>query len=96
MRFLGVLDLAPVLARLVGEVLVAVPGRDLVAGPVDRLIGEEGGVGSHVGDVAVLVKALGDGHGAGRGEAELAGRLLLEGGGGERGLGPLGERLGLH
>ena len=79
----------------VGEVLVAVAGPDLGPGGGDRLVRQEGGVGAHVGDVPVLVEALGDGHGPRGGEPELAARLLLERRGGERRLGPLGEGLRL-
>ncbi len=95
MRLLGVLDLAPVVARLGGQVLGAVADLDLGPGTLDRLVGEERRVGAHVGDVPVLVEALGDGHGPGRGEAELAPRLLLEGRRREGGLRALRERLRL-
>ena len=62
----------------------------------DGLLGEVGGVGAHVGDPAVLVQALGHGHGApGRPPQPPVG-LLLQGGGDERRRGALGEPAALH
>src|SRR5688572_465480 len=73
---LGVLGLAGVLAGGVRQVVLAVLLQDLAAGGGHRGLRQRGAVGSHVGDVAVLVQALGDGHRAGRPEAQLAARLL--------------------
>ena len=94
-RLLRVLDLAPVGARLIGEVLVAVEPGDLAAGRGHRLLRQRGGVGAHVGDEPALVEPLRDVHGARRAEAELAARLLLEGRCDERRLGAFGVQRGL-
>ena len=83
-RLLRVLHLGLVLARLRGEVLLAVLRLDGVADVPDRRIGERGRVGAHVGDVPVLVEPLRDLHGAPRAEAQLAVGLLLQRRGGER------------
>ncbi len=83
-RLLGVLDLGGVGARRVGQVLRPVELADLVARRRDRGLRQRGRVGAHVGDVAALVEPLGDRHRHRRAHAELAARLLLEGGGAER------------
>ncbi len=68
----------------VGEVLRAVQLADLAARRTDRRARQGRGVGTHVGDEAVLVEPLRHRH-RGRGaHAELPARLLLEGGGAER------------
>ena len=84
MRLLCVLGLARVHPRLVGNGLLAVQLRGLVAGRVDRLLRERRRVGSHVGDVAVLVQPLRHAHGLAGREPQLARGLLLQGRGGER------------
>ena len=71
--------------------------------PVDRLGREIDAVGAHisdeadraVADVDALIEALGDLHGAGRREAELARGFLLQGRGRERRVGVALDRLGL-
>ena len=75
---LRVLDLALVAARLVGDVLGAEEVARLLPGGGERRLGEGRRVGSHVGDVAVLVEALGHAHGRLCGEAELAAGVLLQ------------------
>ena len=52
---------------------------------VDCETGQIGGVGTHIGDESALVELLGHCHCAAHRHVELPGRLLLEGGGGERG-----------
>ena len=76
---LGVLHLALVVARRIGDVVrpVEIPG--LLAGGGERGIRQGGAVGAHVGDVAVLVEALGDPHRVAAVEPQLPGGLLLEG-----------------
>ena len=83
-RLLGVLDLASVLARLGGHVVVAVKLGDLLARSGDGCFRERGAVGTHVGDIAVLVEALGRTHGARRTETQFAASFLLQRGGHER------------
>ncbi len=56
---LSVLRLPLVHPGLVGKELRAVAIRDLAPGGVQRLLRQRGAVGSHVGDVAALVEALG-------------------------------------
>ena len=92
MRFLRVLGLGRVAARLVGQILGAEALRDDAADLGQRLVGERHGVGAHVADetdgafadVDTLVQALRDGHRALRAEAELARSFLLERRGRER------------
>ena len=67
--------------------------RICVARRVDRLLRQVRAVGAHVGDVARARRAAARRHRAGRAEAELAARLLLQRRRGERRLRPLGERL---
>ena len=83
-RLLRVLDLPVVVARRVGNRLGAVELARLVARRGDRRLRQRRRVGAHVGDVAVLVQALGDAHRVLRREAQLAARLLLERRGHER------------
>ena len=99
MRLLGAPLLLLVAARLLQAVLVAVLEPDDLVQLAQGLLRDVHRVGPHVGDEAdlalagevhALVQLLGDPHGLARGEPELAGGLLLEGGGGERrGRGPL-------
>ncbi|CNV39309.1 Uncharacterised protein [Mycobacterium tuberculosis] len=83
-RFLGVLHLAGVLARRRRDVLVAVELARLGTCGVDRRLRQRGGVGTHIGDVAVFVQPLGDAHRPLGGEPQLAAGLLLQRGGHER------------
>ena len=80
-----------------GEVLGA-EGGDVLAGLGLGVVGDAGGVGTHVGDEAdgalgadfdAFVEALGYAHGAADVEAEASAGLLLELAGGEGGLGVL-------
>ncbi len=92
MRLLGVLGARGVHPGGVRQVAVAVGRADRPADRLDRLLAQLHAIGSHVGDQAdrlavdvhALVEALGELHGSGRAEAELARRLLLQGRGGER------------
>ena len=91
-RLLGVLGPGAIGARLVRQVALAVGLRDLAPAGRERLARELDAVGAHVGDQAdrlavqidALEQALGGAHGAIGAEAELARRLLLQGGGRER------------
>ena len=94
-RFLRILDLALILARLVGHEAGVVAVGDRPARGADRLGRHVDAVGPHVGDQPVLVERLGDPHRVAGRKAELARRLLLQGRGGERRRRVLGERLGL-
>ena len=94
-RFLRVLRLGLVMARLVRDVAGVVAVGDRLARGRDRLRRHLDAVGPHVGDRAVLVEALRDPHRLAGGEAELARRLLLQGRGGEGRRRVAGERLGL-
>ena len=82
---LGALGLGGVDAGALGDVLGPVELGHLRAGRGHGLTGQDRGVGAHVGDEAVLVEALRHAHGLARVHAQLAGGLLLEGGGGEGG-----------
>ena len=84
MRLLRILDLAVVAARNFGDVLGAVKLTRLIAGSVQRLIRQRGGVGTHVRDVAVLVQRLSNAHRALRTPAKALRGLLLQGRGHER------------
>ncbi len=92
---LGVLDLRGVGARLVRDVLGAVQLAGLLARRGDRGLRERRGVGAHVGDEAVLVEPLRDGHRPRGAEPELAGGLLLQRRGAERRVGLARVGLGL-
>ena len=77
-RLLRVLHLAGVLAWRRMHVLLAVELLGLSAGRVDGRLRQRGRVGTHVGDVAVLVQPLRDAHRALGGEPQLAPGLLLQ------------------
>ena len=96
MSFLGVLHLAGVLARRRVDVLLAVELAGLGAGRVDRRLRQRRRVGTHVGDVAVLVEPLGDAHRALGGKPQLAAGLLLQRRRHERRIRATGVRLLLH
>ncbi len=93
---LGVLHLLRIQTRRVGQVLVAEALGDQRTGSRECRVGQGGAVGSHVGDVATLVEALGSAHGLRRGHPKLASRLLLEGGGHERRRRTTAVGLGVH
>ena len=95
MRFLRILDLGGVMARLVGDVAGVIAVGDRAAGGADRFGGHLHAVGAHVGDQPVLVERLGDAHRVAGREAELARRFLLQRRGGERRRRVAPERLGL-
>ena len=95
MGILGV-GLGLVAVGLRGIVVLAVAAENKALCGGDGLLGDPQGVGTHVGDQAhgalpldihALVELLGDGHGPPGRHGELPGRLLLHGGGGERGRG---------
>ena len=90
-RFLGVLGLLGVHARLRGKVVLAVHLPHLRARGGHGLRAEIGGVGTHVGDVPALVQPLRGAHGAGGGKAQFAAAFLLQRGRDERRVGPLRE-----
>ena len=83
MRLLGSLGLGVELLGLGREILVAVAVHDGGTNRTDRLLREVGRVGTHVGDVTVLVELLRGRHRARRRHAELAVGLLLHRAGGE-------------
>src|SRR6185437_3942802 len=91
-RFLRVLRLCLVDARLLGHLAAAIEPPGDFANLLDRLSRERDGVSAHVryeADVALteidaLVELLREPHGAPGVEAELAGGLLLQSRGGER------------
>src|SRR3546814_15359512 len=78
MRFLRVLRLGLILARLVGDIAAVVARRDRLACGADRAAVHLDAVGSHVGDRAVLIEILRDAHRVAGREAELARRPLLD------------------
>ena len=82
--FLGVFHLAVVDARFGGDVVGTVELACCGACGVQALLGQGGGVCTHVGDVAVFVQALRDAHGARGGEVEFAAGFLLQRRGHER------------
>ena len=94
-RFLRVLRLGGVNTRFFGAIVAREAVGDLHAGGGDGAVVHLHAVGAHVGDRAGLVQGLRDAHGVHGGEAELARGLLLQGGGGERGVGIAADRLGL-
>ena len=83
-RLLGVLDLAGVDAGLRRQVVFPVAAGDDPPGRTDRLPGQRGAVGAHVGDATVLVQPLGRGHRARGGEAQPSTGRLLQRRGDER------------
>src|SRR5690606_30009970 len=90
---LRVAHLGAVQARLGGQVFGAEVLLDVRARRLERLVGEVGRVGAHVGDEPVLVEPLRGAHRPLRGEAQLAPGLLLQRARGERRRGPLDVRL---
>ena len=91
MRFLGVLGLGAVGARLIGHIAGAVFALDGGARTAHGLLGDVHAVGAHIGNqpdpLAVerhaFVKLLRHAHGLAGGEGELARGFLLQGGSGE-------------
>ena len=96
MRLLRVFHLAVVKPGLVWHVLAAVQLPGLAASGVQRLLRQRGGVGSHVGDVAVLVEGLCDPHGPLGTPPKATGGFLLKRRGHERCLRLSGRRLLRH
>ena len=94
-RFLGVLVPCGVLAGPGGQRAFAEQPHHLGAGGQQRLFGERGRIGAHVGDVALFVQLLRDLHDAADVQAD-APRGLLQGGGDERWRGAGGAFFGLH
>ncbi|SON60145.1 hypothetical protein MSIMFI_01638 [Mycobacterium simulans] len=77
-RLLSVLHLAGVLARRGGDEFCAVELARLGARGIDRRLRQRGRVGTHIGDVAVLVQPLGDAHRPLGGEPQFAAGFLLQ------------------
>src|SRR5262249_31439225 len=94
-RLLGILHLARVGARRIRHVLAAVKLPGLLARRVDRRLRQLDRVGTHIGDVAVLVQPLRDAHRVLRGEAELGRGVLLQLRGAERRIRRAAVRLAL-
>ena len=69
-RFLGPITLGGIVPGFVGKVGLTVGLVDQGAGHLDRFGGQPGRIGSHVGDVPVLIQLLGDAHGALGSEAQ--------------------------
>ena len=92
MRFLGVLRLGSVFARLSRNVALAELFLHVIADRQHRLARHLHAVGSHVGDqtrgiavdIHTLIQPLGEAHDLLRAEAQLARGVLLQGGGCER------------
>ena len=87
---LGILDRRLIGPRPIGQIFLAVLAGDDLPRRLHGHGGQVRRVGAHVGDVPVLVQALGHLHGPPRGEAVLAVGFLLQGAGGERRIGPRG------
>ncbi len=83
-RLLRPLGLGPEPPRRLAQVLVSVQIPHLSACRPHGLLRELDGIRPHVGDEPALVEALGRPHGVARAEVQLAVRLLLEAGRGER------------
>ena len=96
MRLLSVFHLAGVLTRRRGNVLLTVELAGLSARGIDRRLRQRRRVGTHIGDVAVLVETLGDAHGALGGEPQLTAGFLLQRRRHERRVGTPGIGLLLH
>ena len=81
-RFVGFLGAVAVGVpqRLLGQVLVTQLLADPGAAVVDRIRAQVGGIGTHIGDVAGLVEALGHHHGLLHPEAQARAGGLLQGG----------------
>ena len=94
-RLLCPLGFARVDARGIGNRGGTVQLCGLLARRRDRLLRERRRVGTHIGDVAVLIERLRVRHGLARAIAQLARRLLLQRRRGERRRGAAGVRLGL-
>jgi hypothetical protein len=92
-RLLRALRFRFVEPRFLRQVLGAVEIFDLAPGGAEGFARQGQRVGAHIGDVAVLVEALRNPHGAAGVEAQLAARLLLQGRGHERRVGAVGEGL---
>ena len=75
---LGVLHLAVIGARPVGHELGAENGGRSFPRGVEPLLGQGGRVGTHIGNVTVLVEALRNAHRALRGVVQAASGLLLQ------------------
>ena len=94
MCLLGTLRAGVVTAHV--KIAVAICAGDLGGNVAEREFGEVGRVGSHVGDVSLLIELLGHAHGGVDRESELAPGLLLECRCGERRRGPACGRLACH
>ena len=94
-RLLGVARFLGVLARRFRQVLRAVAVLDRGAGSLQRGFRQGRAVGSHIGDVALLIKSLRGAHRHLGRHVQLASRLLLISRGDERCRGPSAVRFGL-
>ena len=83
MRFLSPFGLGLVVVPL--GVFLPVKAGDLLLALGEGLLREVYRVGTHVGNETLLIEMLRDGHGLRNRHAQFAARLLLQGGGGERG-----------
>ena len=72
MRLLGVLDLAGIDTRGIGQVLGTIKFLDMNARRGQRGLRQRRGVRTHIGDEAVFIQPLGDLHGARGAVAEFA------------------------
>ena len=93
---LGVLDLVLVETGFGGKVFRSVEFRHQSANTRDSLLGQVDRVGTHVGDVSVLVQPLGRAHGPLCRHAKLPVSILLQGAGGEGGGRAPGIRFALN
>ena len=94
-RFLRILGLASVLARLVGQIARVIPVGHRLARGADRLACHLHPVRTHVSDQPVLVELLGDPHRVACRKPQLARGFLLQRRGGERWRRIARKRLGL-
>ena len=95
MRFLRILRLGLILARLFGQVSAVIAVRDRLARGGNGAAVHLHAVGSHIGDRAILIELLRDPHRVAGRKTELAGGFLLQRRCGEGRRGIAGERLGL-
>ena len=92
--FLGILDLGRIGSIRWIEKCIPVLRTNEFSGRVNRFFRKGGGVGTHVGDIAIFVQALGGSHGVLCGHPQFAVRLLLHGARSKWRLGAFG--IGLH
>ena len=93
MRFLRILGLGLILARLFGQVTAIIAVRDRLARSGNGAAVHLHAVGPHIGDRAILIELLRDPHRVAGRKAQLARGFLLQGRRGEGRRGIAGERL---